>query len=113
MPHSSHLDQLREAVHQERSEEALRRDRCDTFLEKVILYQSGRGALPDEQEFLLWREDLKRTVAVQALKAAVTLPADSEPGGSLPRTRPQNARDRSSDSGRSDHSPLTGVPGPG
>lgn len=77
MPHSSHLDQLRDAVHQERSEEALRRDRCDTFLEKVILYQSGRGALPDEQEFLLWREDLKKTVAIRALKSAVTLPAES------------------------------------
>ena len=106
MPHSSHLDQLREAVHQERSEEALRRDRCDTFLEKVILYQSGRGALPDEKEFLLWREDLKRTVAVQALKAAVSLPADREPGAFLPRSRLQNARDRSSASGHGDHSPV-------
>lgn len=101
MPHSSHLDQLREAVHQERSEDALRRDRCDTFLEKVILYQSGRGALPDEQEFLSWREDLKRTIAVQALKAAVTLPVDSEPGESLPDLEPQNVPDR-----HSDHSPV-------
>ena len=101
MPHSSHLDQLREAVHQERSEDALRRDRCDTFLEKVILYQSGRGALPDEQEFLLWREDLKKTVAVQALKAAVTLPVDSEPGESLPDLGPQNVPDR-----YRDHSPV-------
>lgn len=106
MPHSSHLDQLREAVFQERSEEALRRDRCDTFLEKVILYQSGRGALPDEQEFLLWREDLKRTIAVQALKAAVTLPVDSEPGALLPRSRLQNVRDRSGDRGHGDHSPV-------
>ena len=106
MPHSSHLDQLREAVHQERSEEALRRDRCDTFLEKVILYQSGRGALPDEKEFLLWREDLKRTVAVQALKAAVSLPADRETGAFLPGSRLQNARDRSSASGHGDHSPV-------
>ena len=106
MPHSSHLDQLREAVRQERSEEALRRDRCDTFLEKVILYQSGRGALPNEQAFLLWREDLKRTVAVQALKAAVLLPADRAPGAFLPRSRLQNVRERSSDRGHGGHSPV-------
>ncbi|HQS32187.1 MAG TPA: hypothetical protein PLR78_10485 [Polaromonas sp.] len=106
MPHSSHFDQLRDAVHQERSEEALRRDRCDTFLKKVSLYQRGHGPLPDEQEFLLWREDMKRTVAIRALKAAVTLPAESQPVDSAPRSRPHRADDRSRGNGQSDHSPL-------
>lgn len=106
MPHSSHFDQLRDAVHQERSEEALRRDRCDTFLQKVSLYQSGHGPLPDEQEFLLWREDMKKTVAIRALKAAVNLPPESEPGDSTPRARSPHAGDRSRGNGQSDHSPL-------
>ena len=109
MPHSSHLDQLRDAVQQERSEEALRRDRCDTFLEKVILYQSGRGPLPDEQEFLLWREDMKKTAAIRALKAAVTLLAENEAEGSrdsASRALPHPAHGRSSGNGQGDRSPL-------
>lgn len=83
MSASSPLEQLREAVRIERSEEALRLDRCENFLEQVMLYQRGHGPLPDEQEFLLWREDLKRTVAVRALQSAVVLPAQ-EPTGDAP-----------------------------
>jgi hypothetical protein len=73
MPHSSHLDQLREAVKKERSDEQRRADRCDGFLEQIIRYQKGQGALPDEQQFLLWREDLKKTMAVRALKSATDI----------------------------------------
>lgn len=96
MPHSSHVDQLREAVQKERSEESLRRDRCDSFLEKIILFQKGRGPLPDEQEFLLWREDLKRAAVVQALESGL-LPADhSDRGGTIPgeQVRAKVARQR-------------------
>ena len=74
MPHSSPLDQLRQAVQKELSDEALRASRCDSFLEKIIQYQNGQGSLPDEQQFLLWREDLKKTVAVRALTAGLDLP---------------------------------------
>lgn len=74
MLHSSPLDQLREAVKKELSDEALRAIRCESFLEKIIQYQNGQGSLPDEQQFLLWREDLKKTVAVRALKSALDLP---------------------------------------
>lgn len=109
MPHSSHFDQLRDAVHQERSEEALRRDRCDTFLQKVSLYQSGHGPLPDEPEFLLWREDMKKTAAIRALKAAVTLLAENgsdESRASASRPLPHPAHGRSSGTVQGDHSPL-------
>ena len=58
MTHSSHLDQLREAVQKELSDDQLRANRCDSFMEQIIRYQSGQGALPDEQQSLLWREDL-------------------------------------------------------
>lgn len=78
MPHSSHLDQLREAVQKEVSDEQLRADRCDSFLEQIIRYQKGQGSLPDEQQFLLWREDLKKTVAVRALKSAMDLPGQDD-----------------------------------
>lgn len=78
MPHSSHLDQLHQAVQKELSDEQLRADRCDSFLEKIIRYQKGQGALPDEQQFLLWREDLKKTVSVRALKAALDLPEQDD-----------------------------------
>ena len=78
MPHSSHLDQLREAVQKELSDEQLRANRCDSFLGQIIRYQRGQGALPDEQQFLLWREDLKKTVAVRALKSAMDLPEQDD-----------------------------------
>jgi hypothetical protein len=74
MSQSSHLDQLREAVRKELSDEETRANRCDDFLEQIIRYQNGEGILPDEQQFLLWREDLKKTMAVRALKAAIDLP---------------------------------------
>ena len=90
----SHLDHLREAVQRERSEEALRMDRCDSFLEKVILFQSGHGPLPDELEFLLWREDLKWALAVRALKAGVTDAAQSPPGDGSPGVRARAAPGR-------------------
>ena len=75
MSRPSHFDQLRDAVQKEVSDMELRAIRCESFLEEIIRYQSGHGALPDEQQFLLWREDLKQTVAVRALKAGVGLPA--------------------------------------
>jgi hypothetical protein len=78
MPQSSHLDQLRDAVQKELSDEELRANRCDSFLEQIIRYQNGQGALPDEQQFLLWREDLKKTMAVRALKAAMDVPDDED-----------------------------------
>jgi hypothetical protein len=78
MPHSSHRDQLRDAVQKELSDEELRANRCDSFLEQIIRYQNGQGALPDEQQFLLWREDLKKTMAMRALKAAMDLPEDED-----------------------------------
>ena len=73
----SHLDQLREAVQKELSDEELRAVRCDRFLEQIFRYQGGQGTLPDEQQFLLWREDLKKAMAVRALKAGMDL---AEPG---------------------------------
>jgi hypothetical protein len=78
MLHSSHLDQLRVAVQKELSDEQRRVNRCDSFLEQIIRYQNGQGALPDEQQFLLWREDLKKTMTVRALKAAMDLPAPDD-----------------------------------
>jgi hypothetical protein len=98
MPHSSHLDQLRAAVQKELSDEELRANRCDSFLEQIIRYQKGQGALPDEQQFLLWREDLKKTMAVRALKAAMDLPGqddrahDDTPFSSPPETSPGRGR---------------------
>ena len=97
MSRPSHFDQLREAVQKEVSDLELRAMRCDSFLEEIIRYQSGHGALPDEQQFLLWREDLKKTVAVRALKAGVGLPAQDalasdqpvrQPAGEVARWRP-------------------------
>lgn len=94
----SHFDQLRDAVQKEISDEALRANRCDRFLEQVIRYQSGHGSLPDEQEFLLWREDLKKAVAVRALRGGADLGAQdaaepdaaaSAPRQTLPRRRRQ------------------------
>jgi hypothetical protein len=78
MSRSSHLDQLRDAVQNELSEEELRANRCDSFMEQIIRYQKGQGALPDEQQFLLWREDLKKTMAVRALKAGMDLPGQDD-----------------------------------
>ncbi len=75
MSRPSHYDQLRVAVKKEVSDHELRANRCDSFLEEIIRYQSGGGALPDEQQFLLWREDLERTMAVRSLKAGLGLPA--------------------------------------
>lgn len=97
MSRPSHFDQLRDAVQKEVSDMELRAIRCDSFLEEIIRYQSGHGALPDEQQFLLWREDLKQTVAVRALKAGVGLPAQDalasdhavrQPAGEVARSRP-------------------------
>jgi hypothetical protein len=65
----SHLQQLNEAVKSERSEDVLRQQRCDSFLEKVILYQRGKGDIPPEAEFLQFREDLMRVAAIKSLKA--------------------------------------------
>jgi hypothetical protein len=80
MPDSSlHLDQLRDAVRKELSDEELRANRCDRFLAQIIRYQNGQGTLPDEQQFLLWREDLKKTVAVGALKAGMDLTVREAP----------------------------------
>ncbi len=75
MIHTSHFDQLRDAVKKEISDQERRANRCGSFLEEVIRYQSGDGALPDEQHFLLWREDLEQTKAVRALKAGLGLSA--------------------------------------
>jgi hypothetical protein len=72
MSHTSHLQQLNEAVQSERSEDTLRQQRCDTFLEKVILYQRGEGEIPPESEFLQFRDDLMRVAAVKALKSGQT-----------------------------------------
>jgi hypothetical protein len=97
MAHSSHLDQLRAAVQKELSDEQHRANRCDGFLEQIIRYQKGQGPLPDEQQFLLWREDLKKMMTVRALKAAMDLPGQddqahdatplSAPAGALPGRR--------------------------
>ena len=75
MSRPSHFDQLRDAVQKEVSDQKLRAHRCDSFLEEIIRYQSGHGALPDEQQFLLWREDLKQTMTLRALKSGVGLAA--------------------------------------
>lgn len=69
MVHQSHLQQLNEAVQSERSEDVLRQQRCDSFLEKVILYQRGKGDIPPEAEFLQFRDDLIRVAAVKSLKS--------------------------------------------
>lgn len=91
MSRPSHFDQLRDAVQKELSDEELCAARCDSFLEKIIEYQSGRGNLPDEQQFLLWREDLKRTVALRALKAGMDLPHHVAPtSGYASSTPPQS-----------------------
>ena len=79
MSRSSHFDQLRDAVQKELSDEELCANRCDSFLEKIIQYQSGQGALPDEQHFLVWREDLKKALALCALKAGMDLPDQDAP----------------------------------
>lgn len=98
MPHSSHLDQLRAAVQKELSDEELRANRCDSFLEQIIRYEKGQGSLPDEQQFLLWREDLKKTAAVRALKLAMDLPGeddracDAAPFASRSATSPARGR---------------------
>jgi hypothetical protein len=99
MPHSSHMDQLNQAVQKEISDEQLRINRCDDFLEKIIRYQNGQGELPDEQQFLLWREDLKRTMTLRALKSAIDMPdegADAA-GGTHPEAQAGRSpgRDRS------------------
>ena len=75
MSRPSHFDQLRDAVQNEVSDHELRANRCDSFLEEIIRYQSGDGALPDEQQFLLWREDMEQTMAVRSLKSGVGLAA--------------------------------------
>lgn len=92
MSHSSHLDLLRDAVRKELSDEELRANRCDSFLEQIIRYQNGQGTLPDEQQFLLWREDLKKTRAVRALKAARDLPELEGPADFETPSAPQPAR---------------------
>lgn len=76
MSRPSNFDQLRNAVQKEISDQELRANRCDSFLEEIIRYQSGLAALPHEQQFLLWREDLKQTRAVRALKAGANLPTE-------------------------------------
>ena len=45
MSRPSHFDQLRDAVQKEVSDQKLRAHRCDSFMEKIIRYQSGHGAL--------------------------------------------------------------------
>ena len=75
MSRPSHFDQLRDAVQKEVSDQELRAQRCDSFMEKIIRFQSGHGALPDEQQFLLWREDLKQTMALRVLKTGMGLAA--------------------------------------
>ena len=69
MPPSFRLSQLNDAVKSERSEDMERQRRCDLFLEKIILSQSGKGEVPSEIEFLRFRDDLVRVAAVRALKA--------------------------------------------
>lgn len=92
MSRPSHFDQLRVAVQKEVSDLELRANRCDSFLEEIIRYQRGDGALPDEQQFLLWREDLKQTVAVRALKAGVgPLAQDAPASGDAPSGNRQPA----------------------
>ena len=76
MSRPSNFDQLRDAVQKEISDQELRAHRCDSFLEEIIRYQNGQCALPHEQQFLLWREDLKQARAVRALRAGVGLPAE-------------------------------------
>ena len=70
---TSHLDQLREAVQKELSDDEIRAVRCDRFLDQIFRYQRGQGTLPDEQQFLLWRGDLKKAMAVRALQAGMDL----------------------------------------
>ena len=69
MSSSFRLSQLNDAVQSERTEDFQRQQRCDSFLEKIILSQTGKGEVPSEIEFLHFREDLIRVAAVRALKA--------------------------------------------
>lgn len=69
MPSSFRLSQLNDAVKSERSEDMERQQRCDLFMERIILSQSGKGEVPSEIEFLRFRDDLARIAAVRALKA--------------------------------------------
>lgn len=69
MPSSFRLSQLNDAVKSERSEDMERQQRCDLFMERIILSQSGKGEVPSEIEFLRFRDDLVRVAAVRALKA--------------------------------------------
>ena len=69
MPSSFRLSQFNDAVKSERSEDMERQQRCDSFLERIILSQGGKGDVPSEIEFLRFREDLVRVAAVYALKA--------------------------------------------
>ena len=72
MPSSFRLSQLNDAVKSERSEDVKRQQRCDSFLEKIILFQSGKGEIPDKNEFLSFREDLIRVADVRALKSGTS-----------------------------------------
>ena len=94
MSRPSHFDQLRDAVQKEVSDQKLRAHRCDSFLEEIIRYQSGHGALPDEQQFLLWREDLKQTMALRALKAGVGLATQDAAAADDAPSAPRQAMQR-------------------
>ncbi|MCY7369457.1 MAG: hypothetical protein LH479_00920 [Polaromonas sp.] len=69
MASSFRLSQLNDAVKFERSEDYKREQRCDAFLERIVLYQVGKSEIPSEIEFLRFREDLMRVAAVRALKS--------------------------------------------
>lgn len=75
---SSFFHQLAQAVQSERSEDIRREQRCDTFLERVIRYQRGKGEVPTEDEFLQFREDLIHVAAVRDLQAGA--PKSAPPG---------------------------------
>jgi hypothetical protein len=74
MPKPPSFQRLREAVEMERSQEMERLQRYSSFLEKVDIYQQGVGSLPGEQEFLQWREDLRRAIAFSELVATASRP---------------------------------------
>jgi hypothetical protein len=84
MPTPSHLAQLRGAIEDDRNDARASLARSWLFLENVKAYQRGEGPLPDELDFLQWREDLRLSLEQaepQVPPGAAVKPDNPEPSG--------------------------------
>jgi hypothetical protein len=83
------LIQLQGAIDEDRQDARASLARSWRFLENVKAYQRGEGPLPDELEFLQWREDLRLSLEPPAPLGGAPVsgqsrPASPEPEASIP-----------------------------